>query len=45
MLEFAFFHKMDALIRTIKLICLIKILHSKGLEKNVGDAGAKKDII
>jgi hypothetical protein len=33
---------MDALIRTIKLILLIKILHSKGLEINVGNAGVKE---
>jgi hypothetical protein len=32
---------MDALIRTIKLIFLITNLHSKGLEKNTGDFGAK----
>jgi hypothetical protein len=33
---------MDALIRTIKLILLIKNLHSKGLERSIGDVGAKK---
>jgi hypothetical protein len=33
---------MDVLIKTIKLILLIKILHSKGLGRSVGDAGAKK---
>ncbi len=33
---------MDALIRTIKLILLIPTLHSKGLEKNIGDLSAKK---
>jgi hypothetical protein len=33
---------MDVLIIGIKLILLIKNLHSKGLEINVGDTGAKK---
>jgi len=32
---------MDVLIKTIKIL-LIKILHSKGLERSVGDVGAKK---
>jgi hypothetical protein len=29
------------LIKTIKLILLITNLHSKGLERNIGDVGAK----
>jgi hypothetical protein len=33
---------MDALIRTIKSILLITILHSKGLERGMRDLGAKK---
>jgi hypothetical protein len=33
---------MDALIRTIKLILKITNLHSKGLERNTRDMGAKK---
>jgi hypothetical protein len=37
-----FFHKMDTLIRTIKLILLFTTLHSKGLERSIGDASAKK---
>jgi len=32
---------MDALIKTIKLILLIINLHSKGLERSIGDVGAK----
>jgi hypothetical protein len=36
---------MNTLISTIKLILLITNLHSKGLERSIGDAGAKKDII
>jgi hypothetical protein len=32
---------MDALIRTIKLSLLITNLHSKGLERNIGDMGVK----
>jgi hypothetical protein len=35
-----FFIKRVALIRTIKLILLIIKLHSKGLERNIGDMGA-----
>jgi hypothetical protein len=42
MLEFLFFHKIDTLIRTIKLILLIKKLHSKGLKRSIKDVGAKK---
>jgi hypothetical protein len=38
-LNLRFFHKKDALIRTIKLITN---LHSKGLERSIGDVGAKK---
>jgi hypothetical protein len=30
------------LIRTTKLILLIKILHSKGLERSIGDVDVKK---
>jgi hypothetical protein len=30
------------LIRTIKLILLIKNIHSKGLKRSIGNAGAKK---
>jgi hypothetical protein len=41
MLEF-WIMKRVALIKTIKLILLIKKLHSKGLERSVGDMGAKK---
>jgi len=41
MLKSWFFHKIDALIRTIKLILLITNLHSKGLEKNIEDVGEK----
>jgi len=37
-----FFHKTDALIRIIKLILLIKNLNHKGLERSIGDVGAKK---
>jgi hypothetical protein len=33
------------LTRTIKLILLIANLHSKGLERNIGDVGAKKKIV
>jgi hypothetical protein len=33
---------MDVLIRTTKIILLIKNSHSKGLERSMGDAGAKK---
>jgi hypothetical protein len=36
-----FFHKTDALIMIMKLILLIKNLHSKGLERNIGNEGAK----
>jgi hypothetical protein len=32
---------MDALIRTIKLILLIRILHSRGLERSIKDMGGK----
>jgi hypothetical protein len=37
-----FFIKIDVLIRITKLVSLIKILHSKGLERRIGDVGAKK---
>jgi hypothetical protein len=33
---------MDVLIRIIKLILLITTLHSKGLERSIGDMSAKK---
>jgi hypothetical protein len=36
-----FFIKIDVLIRIIKLILLITNLHSKGLERNIKDMGAK----
>jgi hypothetical protein len=46
MLESWIFSKKNALIRIIKLILLIKNLHCKGLERSIGDVGAKKkDII
>jgi hypothetical protein len=32
---------MDVLLRTTKIILLIKNLHSKGLERSMGDVGAK----
>jgi hypothetical protein len=37
-----FFHKTDVLTMIIKLILLITNLHSKGLERNIKDGGAKK---
>jgi hypothetical protein len=37
-----FLNKKDALIRTIKSILLITNLHSKVLERNIRDVGAKK---
>jgi hypothetical protein len=33
---------MEAFIKTIKLILLIKNLYSKGLERSIGDVDAKK---
>ncbi len=42
MLESWIFYKMDVLIRTTTIILLIKNLHSKGLERYMGDAGAKQ---
>jgi hypothetical protein len=36
-----FFHKTNVLIKIIKLILLITNLHSKGLERNIRDVGAK----
>ncbi len=42
MLEYWIFHKTNVLIRTIKLILFITNLHSKGLERNIGDLGAQK---
>jgi hypothetical protein len=45
MLESWIFHKTIVLIKAIKLILLITNLHSKGLERNIGDVGAKKTII
>jgi hypothetical protein len=41
MLESLIFYKMDVLIRTTKIILLIKKLHSTSLERNMGDVGAK----
>jgi len=41
-LNFGFFHKKVVIIWKIKLIFLIIKLHSKGLERNIGDVGAKK---
>jgi hypothetical protein len=41
MLDLGFFHKIDVLIKTIKLILLIINLHFKGLERSIGDMGAK----
>jgi hypothetical protein len=37
--------KRVALIKIIKLILLITKLHSKGLERSIGNMGAKNDII
>jgi hypothetical protein len=42
MLGFWIFHKMDVLIKIIKLILLIANLYSKGLERNIKDVCAKK---
>ncbi len=43
MLEsWTFLMKRATLIKTIKLILLITKLHSKGLERSIGDMGAKK---
>jgi hypothetical protein len=42
MLESYFFHKKDALIRTIKLNFLITNLYSKGFEKYIRVMGVKK---
>ncbi len=42
MLKFWIFQKSNVLIMTIKLLVLIKNLHSKGLERSIKDMGAKK---
>ncbi len=36
------FHKKDTLTRTIKFILFITNLHCKGLERSIGNVGAKK---
>jgi hypothetical protein len=41
MLESWIFHKINVLIRIMKLILLITNLQSRGLERNIGDVGAK----